>query len=116
MDAKVIEMLEEYAADRIVSIATNMLSDGMPVSLVAKYTELPEEEIQKIRDEVKPPLSDAEISMMRAEAYRDGASNLIYNMVENRVITEQMGAQYLGISPEKLRKRMMMLSDHMQQF
>ncbi len=115
MDEKVIEMMEEYAADRINRIAENMLEDGCGYSFIARYTGLTEEEVKKLKsgDEIKEApaektagvMSEYEENLIRAEAMRDGAYSVIFDFIDHGMISEEDGANYFGVPYEKFHKR-----------
>ncbi|MCR5784890.1 MAG: hypothetical protein K6G40_04490 [Eubacterium sp.] len=117
MDEKIIEMMEEYAADRIRAVAENMLEDGCGYSFISRYTGLSEDEIKAIKGTPEPAeasdgseaprgiMGEYEENLIRAEAMRDGAYSVIYDFIDHGMITEEDGANYFGIPYEKFHKR-----------
>ncbi len=113
MDEKIIEMMEEYAADRINHIVENMLNDGCGYSFIARYTGLTEEDIKKLKagdadasdDKSSGVMSEYEENLIRAEAMRDGAYSVRFDFIDHGMISEEDGAKYVGIAYEKSHKR-----------
>ncbi|MCD7892523.1 MAG: hypothetical protein LUG60_02365, partial [Erysipelotrichaceae bacterium] len=46
------ELIEEMVEERSMKIAKNMLMDNLPLELVAKYSELPKDEVFKLKNEL----------------------------------------------------------------
>lgn len=124
MDEKIIQMLEEYAADRINQIAENMLEDGCGYSFIARYTGLSEDEVKALKGEPEPQpqtvklsaptqtsgpapgsFEEFEMNSIKAEALRDGAYSVIFDFIDHGMISEEDGANYMGVSQEKFHKR-----------
>ncbi len=124
MNEKLIQMLEEYANDRINQIAVNMLEDGCGYSFISRYTGLSEDEVRALKGESEPKAApiqmsaptnlsgpapgsfeEFEMNAIKAEAMKDGAYSVIFDFIDHGMISEEDGANYMGVSPDKFHKR-----------
>ena len=109
MDEKMIQMLEEYADDRLHSVAEEMIKDHMESDLIAKYTGISKEEVLAMKERFHPDtFTPEDVKFIKEDAKALGAQEMVYALVSERMLSEMDAARILGCSPEKVHKRMIL--------